>query len=396
MTDDAELPTGLDPASVITMQLCLPPGARRTLSFGLACGDDADALNALVDRYRQPMGALRALELSVTLARIRLRELGLDTEAWSAWLTLNTLLASASTRPLVQAQTASPAAIDRRLLWRHGIAGDRALLLVQLSSADGAVAAGQLCSMLPLWTAGGLALDLVVVNAEPASYLALAQHALTPIVEQAARHEDASVPLHRRARLHVLQVHELSAQELAALSALARVSLHADGRSLTQLIDRLWSLHDDDHDRRERGRREPVRWPVPAPDARAPSGGFGDSADYRFEVNRRRLPARPWINVLANPHFGTQVSEVGAGFTWVGNSRLQQITAWSNDALCDPPSELLLLQDLDSDEVWPLGPAWGPNRGPARWRMASAARTCANTSTGWTSSWAGVSMPNAR
>ena len=98
---------------------------------------------------------------------------------------------------------------------------------------------------------------------------------------------------------------------------------------------------------------------MPALDARAPSGGFGDSAEYRFEVNRRRLPTRPWINVLANPQFGTQVSEVGAGFTWLGNSRLQQITAWSNDALCDPPSELLLLQDVVSGEVWPLGRGLG-------------------------------------
>jgi cyclic beta-1,2-glucan synthetase len=350
-TPDGDMATGLDPASVICVQLRLPPGARRCLSFALACAPDADTLFGLVDRYRQPTGVSRALELSETLARIRLRELRLDAEHWSAWLLLNTLLASASTRPLAQTDTA----IDRQLLWRHGIAGDRPLLAVWLPSADGVEVVSRLASMLPLWSAGGLALDLVVINAEPASYLSPAQHALAPVLEQVVRHEDAQVPEHRRARLHVLPARELAPAEAATLAALARLSLHADGRSLTQLLERLRAGHEDDRERRERVRRQPVRWPAAATDPRAPQGTFGEHAAYRFEITPQRLPPRPWVNVLANARFGCQVSESAAGFTWAGNSRLQQITAWSNDALCDPPSELLLLQDVDSGAVWPLG-----------------------------------------
>jgi cyclic beta-1,2-glucan synthetase len=383
VADDAgdastELPTGLDPASVITVQLRLASGARCTLGFGLACAAELEPLEALVDRYRQPLGASRALELSETLAHIRLRELRLDPDTWAAWLTLNSLLVSATSRALSPlAALASPAAfspsgidtpasgIDRRLLWRHGIAGDRPLLVVWLPGADGAQVVRQLASLLPLWTAGGLALDLVVINAEPASYLSPAQQALAPIIELAARHDDPQVPQQRRARLHVLPARDLLPAEIATLNALARVLLSADGRPLTQLIERLRGAHEDDRQRRLRGKRQLIDWPVPALDARPPRGAFVDAgideapdalgADFRFDVHRDRLPARPWINVLANPQFGFQVSESGAGFTWAGNSRLQQITAWSNDPLCDPPSELLLLHDLDSDAVWPLG-----------------------------------------
>ncbi|MEO7851328.1 MAG: hypothetical protein ABIR94_03605, partial [Rubrivivax sp.] len=374
-----ELPTGLDPASVITVQLRLASGARCTLGFGLACAAELEALEALVDRYRQPLGALRALELSETLAHIRLRELRLDPDTWAAWLTLNSLLASATTRALSPLAPSAPIAaltpagletpsggIDRRLLWRHGIAGDRPLLLLWLPGGDGAEVVRQLTSLLPLWTAGGLALDLVVVNAEPASYLSPAQQALAPIIELAARHEDPQVPQQRRARLHVLAARDLLPTEIATLNALARVLLTADGRPLTQLIERLRGAHEDDRQQRLHSGRQLFDWPVPALGARAPQGAFGDatgaqhapdnpSADFRFDVHRDGLPARPWINVLANPQFGCQVSESGAGFTWAGNSRLQQITAWSNDPLCDPPSELLLLHDLDSNAVWPLG-----------------------------------------
>ncbi len=374
---EGELPTGLDPASVITVSLRVAAGARCALGFGIACATTLEPLQALVDRYRQPLGASRALELSETLAHIRLRELRLDPETWAAWLTLNSLLASATTRPqpaaeLPIAPAAGPAgaAIDRRLLWRHGIAGDRPLLVLWLPGGDGTEVVRQLVSLLPLWTAGGLALDLVVVNAEPPSYLSPAQHALAPIIELAARHDDPQVPQQRRARLHVLAARDVLPAEAATLNALARVLLTADGRPLTQLIERLRSAHEDDRQRRLNSERRRFAWPVPAVDASAPRGDFGRApaaaaasganaeehdADYRFELRRDRAPARPWINVLANAQFGCQVSEAAAGFTWVGNSRLQQITGWSNDPLCDPPSELLLLHDLDRGTVWPLG-----------------------------------------
>ncbi len=375
---DGELPTGLDPASVITVSLRLAPGARCTLGFGLACAATLEPLQALVDRYRQPLGASRALELSETLAHIRLRELRLEPETWAAWLTLNSLLASATTRaappaalPMAPAVDVANTAVDRRLLWRHGISGDRPLLVLWLPGGDGAEVVRQLASLLPLWTAGGLALDLVVINAEPVSYLSPAQHALAPIIELATRHEDPQVPQQRRARLHVLAARDVMPAEGATLNALARVALVADGRPLTQLIERLRATHEDDRQRRVSQERRLFDWPVPALDAGTPSGGFGNAgaapaaaeaaaaaghdADYRFRLQHDRSPARPWINVLANAQFGSQVSEAAAGFTWAGNSRLQQITGWSNDPLCDPPSELLLLHDLDRHRVWVLG-----------------------------------------
>ncbi len=60
----------------------------------------------------------------------------------------------------------------------------------------------------------------------------------------------------------------------------------------------------------------------------------------------------PWINVIAQPQFGFQVSASGAGFTWSRNSRENALTTWSNDAVADPPSEALYVRDDDSGELW--------------------------------------------
>ena len=60
----------------------------------------------------------------------------------------------------------------------------------------------------------------------------------------------------------------------------------------------------------------------------------------------------PWINVLANERLGCLVSESGSAYTWAGNSRLNQLTPWSNDPVSDPPGEALFLRDEDNGEIW--------------------------------------------
>ena len=68
----------------------------------------------------------------------------------------------------------------------------------------------------------------------------------------------------------------------------------------------------------------------------------------------------PWINVIANPSFGFQVSAEGAGYTWSINSRENQITPWSNDPVSDRPGEVIYVRDEDTNELW------GPTALPIR------------------------------
>jgi len=65
---------------------------------------------------------------------------------------------------------------------------------------------------------------------------------------------------------------------------------------------------------------------------------------------------------IAQPEFGFQVSAEGAGFTWSKNSRQNPLTAWSNDAVSDPPPEALYVRDEESGELW--CPTASPIRDP--------------------------------
>ena len=60
----------------------------------------------------------------------------------------------------------------------------------------------------------------------------------------------------------------------------------------------------------------------------------------------------PWINVIANPGFGFQVSEAGSGSTWAINSRENKLTSWSNDPVSDPPGEVIYVRDEETGDLW--------------------------------------------
>ena len=90
--------------------------------------------------------------------------------------------------------------------------------------------------------------------------------------------------------------------------------------------------------------------------AAAPDGEFdANSGAFRFEISAQKQVSRPWINVLANPEFGTQVSESGAGYSWAGNSQQHKLTVWSNDPVSDPGGEIFWLQDLRSKALYGVG-----------------------------------------
>ena len=89
-------------------------------------------------------------------------------------------------------------------------------------------------------------------------------------------------------------------------------------------------------------------------------GGFtADGSEYAIRLGAgRSLPPMPWVNVIANERFGFLASETGAGCTWAENSRLNRLTAWSNDPVIDPHSEALYVRDEEA------GIFWSPLPGP--------------------------------
>lgn len=369
-----ELDTGLDPVCAMSLRLRIEPHAKVRLTFATAASDHAATLHAVIDKYRQHSHVQRASLMSATLSRIRLDALGITADNFALIQTLTTAVVLSLTRPQASSLAPQQAGVcDRRLLWRFGISGDRPIILVRVNGVQNLGLLRSLAQALRLWTWGGLACDLVVLSTEPNSYQMSLHRDIASLRE---RYEANITPLASAAGpintgFHVLRVDELGSAETGTLDSLARLVFHADGRPLQQHLREWLAEHEQARANRS---QVPVAALVAAPPVRTaePQGVFEpETGEFSFEAGSGLRPARPWVNVLANPAFGALLSEAGGGYSWAVNSRLNQLTAWSNDPVADPPSECFLLQDLSRRETWSVTPnAWGDSQ--LRYRVSHA------------------------
>ena len=91
-------------------------------------------------------------------------------------------------------------------------------------------------------------------------------------------------------------------------------------------------------------------------------GGFtADGREYVIRLESGQVTPAPWANVLANPHFGTVVSESGGSYTWFQNAHEFRLTPWNNDPVTDSSGEAFYIRDEESGQYW--SPAPQPVRG---------------------------------
>lgn len=80
-----------------------------------------------------------------------------------------------------------------------------------------------------------------------------------------------------------------------------------------------------------------------------PYGHF-DARSGEFVISDVLTP-RPWINVLANAHYGLVLSQAGSGFSWLDNCQLFRINRWEQDLVTDRHGRYIYLRDLSEPDV---------------------------------------------
>jgi cyclic beta-1,2-glucan synthetase len=210
-----------------------------------------------------------------------------------------------------------------------------------------------------------LAVDLVILNERAPSYAQDLQSLLDAVLRtsQSAGPHDGSGP---RGNVYIVRADRMTAPQRDVLQSVARAVLSSRRGTLAEQVTR---AHRPDAVPPRRALA-----PKPPPDVAIPPlalelfnglGGFDAAGrEYVTVLAEGRWTPAPWINVIANQGFGFQVSESGSGYTWSVNSRENQLTAWSNDPVSDPPGEIIYVRDEETGELW------GPTALPIRERAS--------------------------
>ena len=223
----------------------------------------------------------------------------------------------------------------------------------------------QLVQAHAYWRLKGLAVDLLIWNEDHAGYRQLLHEHIMGLV---AAGVEANI-MDRPGGIFVRPGEQISNEDRILLQTVARVII----------ADNLGSLADQINRRNPPEVRAPRLKPTRAQRAAsstavavAPSdlilfngmGGFtADGREYVITTSPGQVTPLPWVNVLANPQFGTVISESGLAYTWSENAHEFRLTPWHNDPVSDSQGEALYLRDEESGYFWSPTPL--PCRGSA-------------------------------
>ncbi|MFL5775698.1 MAG: GH36-type glycosyl hydrolase domain-containing protein [Chloroflexota bacterium] len=357
----------LDPIFSLRCRVSLAPGATVHVIYSTVVAASREDVLDLADKYREGATFERAATLAWTQAQVQLHHLGVETDEAHLFQRLaNRILYSDPTlRP-------SPTLIARNDrgapgLWPFGISGDLPLVLVRIDEAEDIDIVRQLLRAHEYWRLKLLDVDLVIINEHGASYGQDLQEALAAVVRTS---QSTLVDEGQRAHggVYIVRGEQLSAEDRTLLQAAARAVLLSRRGTLADQVIRL-----ERPDRVVRSAPSvpaegPARTEVPGPPRPELEffnglGGFADGGrEYVVVMGPGQATPAPWLNVIANPSFGFQVSESGAGYSWSENSRENQLTPWSNDPVSDPSGEAIFVRDDETGELW--GPTALPIRSP--------------------------------
>jgi cyclic beta-1,2-glucan synthetase len=358
----------LDPIFSLRCRVLLAPGERVQLAFTTLVTASREAAVALAEKYRDPGAFERQSTSAWTFARAEQHYLRIDLAEARAFQALAGHVVFANDHLRTNRELIAENALGAAALWRFGISGDLPIVLVSLSSVDEVEFAAQVLRAQAYWRVKRLDADIVILNEQAHSYAQTLQSALEAVAQSNA----AIWTLEAAAGgAHVLRADLMSPEECRLLYAAARVVLRPGRGSLSE------QLYVPETQVPPRPRRGVARAADPTQQIATPAlelgNGYGGFAAHGREYVVSLEPGvetpAPWVNVIANPGFGTVVSASGAAFSWAQNSRENQLTAWSNDPVIDPSPEVLYLRDQQTGDVWT--PTAHPIRLPDRRYVAA-------------------------
>jgi len=344
----------LDPIFSLRRRVRLARGETANISFWTLVASTREELLGLIDKHRDPMAYDRATTFAWTQAQIQLHHLGIaPTEAHLYQRIANRIIYSDPTlRPT--SDVLRKGMRNAATLWANGISGDLPIVLVRIEGSEDIDVVRQMLRANEYWRMKQLAVDLVILNEKPNSYVQDLQVTLETMVRTSRSGQpDQSVS----GNVYVLRGDLLSPEVVGLLQSCARVVIPARRGNLAEQVRRIPDAAIKTPSipaRRTPGAALPVaNQPHPELEFFNGFGGFANNGrEYMTILNKDQWTPAPWINVISNRHFGFQVSTEGSGFTWSMNSQQNQITAWSNDPVADPAGEIIYIRDEDTGEIW--------------------------------------------
>lgn len=351
----------LDPIVSLRRTVTLPP--HETAIFDLVMGvtESQEAALAYVEKYQSSRMVDRAFDLAWTHSQVTLRHLNISEGEAQIYSRLASALIYADPARRANSGVLRNNRRGQSGLWSYGISGDLPLVLLRVSDTEKIEIVRQLIQAHSYWRMKGLVVELVIVNEDASVYRQSLHDQITRFIASGIEAQMQDKP----GGIFVRRLEQIPNDERVLLQSVARVVLDDEKGSLVEQLERRSVLEP----------MVPTLTPVRSTWFDMPNpilsrelifqnglGGFTrDGHEYVITLQPGQMTPAPWVNVLANPFFGTLISESGSAYTWVENAHEFRLTPWNNDPVQNTTGEAFYIRDEQTGQFWSPTPL--PARG---------------------------------
>ena len=346
----------LDPIISIQYRIVIEPQQTAIIDLIFGAAETKEICNNLVDKYQDRNLTNRVLELAFTHSQVILRQINAveaDAQLYSR-LASSIIYANASLR--ADAATIIKNQRGQSGLWGYSISGDIPILLLQIEDSSNIDLVKQLVQAHTYWRLKGMMVDLVIWNEDHGGYRQVLHNQIQSLVAPGLGSDMKEHP----GGIFIRTADQISNEDRILFQSVAHIIIS----------DALGSLEE------QMNRRNKLKSPVPyfSPSKFHTSvftsiqpakdlqffngiGGFSeDGKEYVITTSATQATPAPWVNIIANPGFGTVISEGGQSYTWIENAHAIRLTPWNNDTIGDLKGEAFYLRDEESGRYWSPSP----------------------------------------
>ena len=342
----------LDPIVSIQYRIILEGNESVTIDIITGMSEKKEQCNNLIDKYQEQHLFNRVLELAWTHSQVILRQINAVESDAQLYSRLASSIIFSN-----QLFRAEPSVILKNRkgqsgLWGYSISGDIPIALVQIEDAANINLVKQMIQAHLYWRLKGLIVDLVILNADHGGYRQELHNLILSLIIPGVGNELKE----KSGGTFLIASEQISNEDRILFESVAHVLI----------ADRYGSLEE------QMNRRTKIKTAIPYFNATKiypftyteveprkdlqffnGLGGFTtDGKEYVITTTPENKTPVPWINVLANPNFGSIISESGQSYTWVENAHEIRLTPWNNDPVTDLRGEAFYIKDEESGRFW--------------------------------------------
>jgi len=341
----------LDPVVSIQYTIAIDPEETIIVDMITGAAEEKYICQNMIDKYQDLHLRERAFELSWTHSQVVLRQIN-ATEADAqlfgklagSIIYANPLL-RANPNILIQNHRGQSA------LWSYSISGDLPIILLEIADTENMMLVKQMIQARAYWHLKGLLVDLVIWNDDQSGYRQLLHDQINGLIAAGIGMNTSE----KQGGIFVRATDQVSPEDRILMQSVARIVIADSRGSLPEQVNK----------------KSPAKAIIPylnaSPQINIPEitlpeteqiffngyGGFSkDGKEYIITTTKNNTTPAPWINVIANPVFGTVISESGSSYTWAENAHEFRLTPWNNDAVSDCGGEAFYLRDERSGHFW--------------------------------------------